>query len=107
MKRDPLRRIVTEFRKGILGRRSSVSMCFAVCAPLQGYLSMLGYETQMIEGAMKYRDVGVNCEHYWLLLHDGRIIDPTADQFNAPGGSAMPKVYIGEKPKWYRVLEVK
>lgn len=103
IKRDPLHRIVSGFRKGILGKRSSAAMCFAVCAPLQGYLSMLGYDAEMVEGKMRYKDVGINSEHYWLRLSDGRIIDPTADQFKAPDGSQMPAVYIGEKPEWYRV----
>ena len=37
-------------------------------------------------------------DHCWLRLADGRIIDPTADQF----GNGMPKVYIGTLPAGYK-----
>jgi hypothetical protein len=94
-----LRRIVGEFRRGMLGKGSSALMCFAVCAPLQSLLEMAGYPTELIEGEVE------NTEHYWLQLPDGRIVDPTADQLTAPDGSAMPKVFIGEKPEWYLVSQ--
>lgn len=76
-------------------------MCFATSAPLQGYLSMLDIETELIEGEIK---IEKNIYHHvWLRLPDGRILDPTADQFDCPNGSAMPKVYLGIKPNWYEV----
>lgn len=93
-----LRSTVLSFRKGVLGKEPSDRMCFAVCAPLQGFLSILGYDTQLVEG-----DFG-RTNHFWLKLPDGSIIDPTADQFRKPDGSPMPKVYIGELPAWYRTL---
>ena len=43
------------------------------------------------------------CEHFYLLLPDGRILDPTASQFIAPDGSDMPEIYLGAKPEWYNV----
>ena len=43
-------KITTQFTKGILGKRKSEGMCFAVCAPLQGYLSICKIETELIEG---------------------------------------------------------
>jgi hypothetical protein len=91
-----LREIVTGFRGGVIGKRSSDRMCLAVCAPLQGLLSAFGYETELVEGDFEHTN------HYWLRLPDGRIIDPTADQFTTPTGARMPKVYIGELPEWYR-----
>lgn len=71
-------------------------MCFAVCAPLQGYLDLLGIQTEMVCGEV------MGQEHYWLSLPDGRIIDPTADQFNGQLVK-MPKVYIGLRPVVYKV----
>jgi len=56
---------------------------------------MVGYETTLIEG-----DFGLT-NHYWLRLTDGRIVDPTADQFSRPD-RRMPKIYIGPKPEWYK-----
>jgi hypothetical protein len=94
----PLRQIVSEFRKGILGKRNSAAMCYAVCAPLQSYLGLIGYETELVEG-----DFGTT-NHYWLELPDGTIIDPTADQFSTPMRK-MPKIYIGPLPDWYKPYE--
>lgn len=91
---------VSEFRGGILGDSPSALMCRAICLPLQGYLSFaMDIKTTLGEGAIWNDD----CEifHTWLVLPDGSIIDPTADQFTAPDGKRMPPVYIGERPKWY------
>lgn len=98
-----LLRIVTGFRKGILGRRKSLKMCYAICCPLQGYLSITGFETVLTEGKIKLasHNKGITINHFWLTLKDGRIIDPTADQFNGMGYDAMPPVYLGEKPSYY------
>jgi hypothetical protein len=90
-----IRRIATEFRKGILGKKSSKAWCFGVCAALQGYLELCGYKCRLVNGT-----VG-DWDHYWLE-YDGIIIDPTADQFKTPEGEDMPPVYIGIKPDWYK-----
>lgn len=97
---EPLHRIALDFRRGILGDNPSAWMCFAVCAPLQGFLSMLGYQTELINGCLLDGDGDELC-HYWLKLPDGRIIDPTADQFSTPE-RPMPEVYIGKLPEWYQ-----
>lgn len=95
-----LLRLVRNFRSGILDGKSSHKMCMKVCAPLQGYLSFfLGLETEMVEGDFKHTN------HVWLKMNDGRIIDPTADQFSTPS-RPMPKVFIGPKPAWYPGDEV-
>jgi hypothetical protein len=88
-----LLRIVREFRRGILGRRCAESMCFAVCAPLQGYLKFSGYTADLREGEVTTDEGPVN--HYWLELPDGRVLDPTADQFNKYLGLALPAIYLG------------
>lgn len=89
MSERELRRVVTEFRDGILCGRPSEGMCFAVCAALQGYLDMFGLDTEMVEANF------AEINHVWLRLPDGRIIDPTADQFG------LPPVYIGPLPLVY------
>jgi hypothetical protein len=90
-----LKSVVSSFRNGILGNRQSDNMCAAICYPLQGYLSFLGIETEIIEA-----DFG-NTNHVWLKMKDGRIIDPTADQFSGPS-LKFPKVYIGDLPPIYQ-----
>ena len=73
-----------------LGRGPSRLMCFAVCLPLQGYLSVIGFETTLVEATLKHKHGKMN--HFWLELPDGRILDPTADQFG------LEPVYLGPVP---------
>lgn len=98
---------VTSFRKGILGRRSPLKMCFAVCAPLSTYLSLCGCKNELTEGEIHLSDhnKGITIGHFWLTLPGGKIIDPTASQFNKMGNDDMPDVYIGKKPKWYKKIK--
>ena len=90
-----LHQVVTSFRRGIIGRRKSTHMCYRVCAPLASYLHLLDYHVTLVKGTVR------GFEHFWLAMTDGQIIDPTADQFTAPDGSLMPKVYIGKLPLGY------
>lgn len=97
-KRDNQRlmKVVSEFRSGILQGRKSNLMCVAVCSPLEGYLRAIhGIDTHAVCGTID------EMEHFWLEMGDGRIIDPTADQFLKPDGNPMPEVYVGELPAWY------
>lgn len=98
-----LLKTVREFRKGLLENDTSEFKCFMVCAPLQAYLGFIGYTTKLIKGLV---DISEDLEagHYWLRLRDGRILDPTADQFSTPA-RPMPDVYIGELPQWYQAGE--
>ncbi len=91
-----LKNIVTQFRNGIVGRQRVKGRCYMVCAPLSTYLDLISFPNKLIEGNI-YGD-----EHWWLKFEDGTICDPTASQFKKPDGSKMPKVFIGEKPKWYK-----
>jgi len=75
-----------------------MNMCYMVCAPLQSFLEQEGKRTELIEGEVYGR------YHFWLRLPDGRIIDPTADQFFSSEGAIMPKIYIGKQPLWYKGL---
>lgn len=86
-------KFVNSFRYGIVGRRRSDYMCFAVCAPLVTLLEVSGVSATLKEGMVKYK-IG-QCNHYWIELTDGRVVDPTADQFNEILGKSFPKVYLG------------
>lgn len=99
-------RFATQFRKGILAGKSSASMCWAVAAPLCGLLTMVGVQTVLTEGDVtqgRQRDI---TNHFWLTLEDGRILDPTADQFTDTGRK-LPPVYLGPRPAWYRQAKEK
>lgn len=92
---NPLEKIATDFRKGVIGRRQSRGRCWMVSAPLGAMLNFMGHGTELVEGTVSGE------HHFWLKLPDGRILDATADQFKTPIGDAMPKVYLGKRPSWY------
>lgn len=93
--------IVKEFRDGILEGKDPDCMCYAVCLPLQSYLTMIGVETVLTAGDVDSENKGM-WEHYWLTMKDGIIIDPTASQFEGEvNKDPIPDVYIGLKPEWY------
>jgi len=85
--------LCTGFRDGILQGRPSTRMCAVICYPLAGYLSFLG-----VEVAVEHGDPVRHCNHVWLSLPDGRVLDPTADQFDA----TLPPVYLGAKLPMHR-----
>jgi hypothetical protein len=97
-------RITTQFTRGLLGRKKVKSMCFVATAPLQGFLSACGVETKLLEVEIEIetKDEIHIWNHFCLELEDGRILDPTANQFKTPEGEEMPNVYLGKKPKWYK-----
>lgn len=88
-----LLKFVKGFRGGIVGRKGSEFMCFAVCAPLVTLLNMSGVKSTMREGAVQFEIGSIN--HFWIELADGRVLDPTADQFNRILMDKLPKIYLG------------
>lgn len=89
MSDEELLSIAEEFREGILDGDTSALMCAAVSWPLQGYLSALYHvEAECIETDVSLPDGGT-INHVWLRLPDGRVLDPTADQFG------FAAVYLG------------
>lgn len=95
---DELVSFVQDFKSGILSGSPSNKMCFAICVPLQSYLSFLGIETELIKGDVIFPEE--TWEHFWLLLKDGRILDPSIDQFKQIKNA--PSIYIGKLPKCYK-----
>jgi len=89
-----LKRVALNFRKGLLGNRPSRFMCAAVCWPLAGFLSAYGIEAVAEE--VEFPQALQGCSnHIWLRLPDGRILDPTADQFG------LEPIYLGPVPDLY------
>jgi hypothetical protein len=84
--------LVAAFRAGILGTRSSERMCAVVCWPLAGYLGFLGLHVTCEETQYRFTN------HIWIQLPDGRVLDPTADQFDPTLGP----VYLGKKLAMHR-----
>lgn len=92
-------KIATGFRNGILGMEDSKEKCLMVSASLEGLLRFSGYDCTLTEGIV------ADWFHFWITFPDTTILDPTADQFSKPNGENMPPVYIGGKPKWYKVIK--
>ncbi len=89
MKDADLLQFVSEFRASIIGDNDSAWMCAAISGPLCAALEVKGVSSQLMES-----DLG-ECNHVFIQLHDGRILDPTADQFNWCSASPLPGVYLG------------
>jgi hypothetical protein len=88
-------KIVKEFTKGVLGKRGTTDMCYAVCLPLQAYLAFGGIECSLTEGEVN------EYHHFWITMKDGRIIDPTADQFG------FENIYLKPQPPHYKKYSAK
>lgn len=88
MSDEELITFANDFREGILGGRPSAWMCAAISWPLANLLRCFGVECSCEEG-----DLG-DCNHVWIELQDGRVLDPTADQFNY-FPKQYPPVYLG------------
>lgn len=88
-------KIAKGFTKGILNGRSTVDMCFIVCSSLAAYLSGAGVECTLTEGCINHCENELH--HYWITLKDGRIIDPTADQFG------LLNVWVRKQPSNYKM----
>lgn len=87
-----LRDFARSFAKGILGAKPDDLMCFAVSAPLAGYLNFLGVQCELVEG-----EVG-GSQHYWIEFPDKRIIDVTAKQFG------RKNIFLKPRPREYVCL---
>ncbi len=98
-------RYTRDFRKGLIGNSSSWLMCMAVCAPLRTLLEMAGVPVRLTECEVELKN-GDLLGHYFLTLPDGRILDPTADQFfgAVDGAPKLPRVYLGGMRTWYQPL---
>lgn len=96
-------KITTQFTKGIIGKDTTKGKCFMVCSALQSYLTIMDVKCKLIKGVIKVKSEKEIWNHFWLKLNDGRILDPTADQFLNPDGSTRQMVFLDMKPNWYIV----
>lgn len=95
---DELRSIASEFRSGIVGDGgSSDAMCFAISAPLASLLGLYGVDCDLAKSDHSNIDNSEWHEHFWIKLADGRVLDPTFDQF---GGDP---VYVGPPTEFHAI----
>lgn len=91
------------FTRGLLGKKPTKDQCFKVCAPLHTYLKLCGIPCELTEGEIAYENH--QWHHYWVTLSDGRIIDPTADQFIKPNGERLKNIWVEAEPFYYMEYE--
>lgn len=86
---DNIRAYAEEFREVVLQGASSERMCIALSAPLHAALQVLGVPSRLMETSFG------EFSHVFISLDDGRVLDPTADQFNGCSNEKLPGVYLG------------
>lgn len=82
----------SSFRTAFLRGTSSDRMCAALSSPLNAALNMLG-----IASTLYSSDLAEGVAHIFIMLPDGQVLDPTADQL--PG---FDPVYLGRACGIYR-----
>ena len=91
---EQLLSFASSFRDGILGGEPSTMMCGAVSWPLAALLRHEGIDCETVESDLSEHLGLLHANHIWIKLADGRVLDPTADQFNR-WGYDYPPVYLG------------
>ncbi len=89
---DEIIEFAKSFREGMLEDRSSTMMCAAICWPLETLLNLQGLKCRSVTTHETESPLGIT-NHVWILLEDGRALDPTADQF----GEEYPDIYLGDR----------
>lgn len=89
-------KIAKGFTKGILNGKNTVDMCYMVCSPLVSYLSACGIECALTEGEINHCENKLH--HFWITLSNGKIIDPTADQFG------LLNIWVRKQPSNYKTI---
>jgi hypothetical protein len=87
--------IAREFREGILDGDEPSGRCAMVAWPLEGYLAFLGVNIRAVKCEYPHDHIMSWdwANHVWLELEDGRVLDPTADQFDI----GLPAIYLGPR----------
>jgi hypothetical protein len=95
MSNEEIKKIAKGFTKGLLDGRPTTDMCYVVCSPLVAYLHFCGIDCSLTEGEVN------QYHHFWITLSDGRIVDPTADQFG------LLNVWARKQPSYYKPYTAK
>ncbi|MCA1776089.1 MAG: hypothetical protein LC676_10900 [Loktanella sp.] len=91
---DDLIRVCFEFRVGLLNGRDPEGCCAMVAIPLAGYLRAAhNVQCATVKNDLTGQPLSTVANHVWILLGDGRALDPTYDQFGIKGA---PPIYLGE-----------
>lgn len=94
--------IAKGFRRGLLGKHKPDMMCYAVSNPLAAYFNFLGIRCGAYECTVDFPEHEMFYGHWIIVFPDGKILDPTASQFNKHGMN-MPDIYMGAVPANYKM----
>lgn len=98
---DELISACRDFRAGLLGEGASgLGMCAAVCWPLSSFLrACCGVDVECVETDLQNHPGSPCYEHVWMRLPDGRVLDPTFDQFCS---EEPVDIYLGPPTEFHR-----
>lgn len=92
---DELITLAAEFRAGVIGQKSGDEMGLVICPTLAGLLTGYGVACEVHSTALQVKGEEGLREHYWIALEDGRVLDPTLDQFADWFSVPAEAVYLG------------
>jgi len=99
MKEQEIKQFALEYREGLLGDKSSHSMCWVVTQPLSLLLKEIGIDNQIvcydIDSSRSVEPLDCEVVEHYCIKIGRKILDPTADQFG------LDKVFFGSRPIWY------
>lgn len=97
---DELIETCRDFRNGLLGEgKCSVGMCAAVSWPLAAFLrSLCGIDAECVESDLSDHSESAFYKHVWIRLPDGRVLDPTFDQFCS---EELSDIYLGKPTEFH------
>ena len=96
---EELRQFALDFRIGLIGETaSSEGCCYMVSAPLASLLRVYGVDCEL--AGCDFPDAAEThaANHFWIALPDGRVLDPTFDQFCSE--EPVP-VYLGPPTEFH------
>ena len=101
---DELRQIAWDFRVGMIGdTASSEGCCFIISEPLVWLLRSYGLSCELAGCDFPEASETEAANHFWIALPDGRVLDPTFDQFCSEEQVA---VYLGAPTEFHQANEV-
>ena len=100
---DELRQIAWDFRSVMIGETaSSEGCCFLISAPLAGLLHSYGVACELVGCDFPESAETEAAHHFWIALPDGRVLDPTFDQFCSEEPVA---IYLGPPTEFHPANE--
>lgn len=99
MNEQEIKQFALKYRNGLIGNKSSHSMCWVVTQPLSLLLKEIGLDNEIvrydIDSSRSIQKLDCEVAEHFCIKIGRKILDPTADQFG------LDKVFFGSRPIWY------